>query len=280
MVWSTLVLASLTSCGSPAASTPPFTREPFNITLVFSENSLLNSQQKALFQAAARRWETVIEQGLPDIAGSPPIDDLQITISSVNIDGPGKVMAQSGPLLLRQNKGLPITGMIRFDHHDLQIRELDGTLQNVILHEMGHVLGIGTLWNDHLEYDNQGGCLNSNQISFTGEHATRYFHELGKTGGVPVENQYGAGTKCGHWDEETFKSELMTGFSTSNPMPLSKLTLGALQDLGYEVNLQAADPYTLPQSEVSGQRAGFELLEILTVPRVLKPGETPSSIDP
>ena len=33
-----------------------------------------------------------------------------------------------------------------FDSADLNMMQRDGTLKSVILHEMGHVLGIGTLW--------------------------------------------------------------------------------------------------------------------------------------
>jgi hypothetical protein len=33
-----------------------------------------------------------------------------------------------------------------FDTADLDRMEADGCLQDVILHEMGHVLGFGTLW--------------------------------------------------------------------------------------------------------------------------------------
>ncbi|GEM48767.1 hypothetical protein DC3_44020 [Deinococcus cellulosilyticus NBRC 106333 = KACC 11606] len=259
----------------PSQQGTPHPGDKFSIALVFPENASLNNQQKSLFVQAARRWEQVITQGLPDVGGATPVDDIVITASATQIDGPGKVMSRSGPLLVREGNHLPITGMIEFDLYDLQAREIDGTLKNVILHEMGHVLGIGTIWNRYLKYDNQTGCLDSSRITYTGTHANQQFHQLGEQGLIPVENQYGAGNKCGHWDEETFKSELMTGFSTSNPMPLSKMTIGALQDLGYRVNYNAADPYSLPFSGVQAQHHNAEEHhEILTVPRVLKAGET------
>lgn len=270
----------LLGCGglNPSQQQTSNSNDKFNITLSFPADSGLNNQQKAIFQQAAHRWEEVIVQGLPDVTGTVAVDDIMITISSTQIDGPGRVMSRSGPLLLRAGSSLPITGMIEFDLYDMQAREIDGTLKNVILHEMGHVLGIGTIWNRYLSYNNQSGCLESSDIDFTGPHANRQFHQLGQQGYIPVENQYGAGNKCGHWDEETFKSELMTGFSTSNPMPLSRLTIGALEDLGYKVNYAAADPYILPiatlqmhTQEAKENPESHE--EILTVPRVLKPGE-------
>ena len=42
-----------------------------------------------------------------------------------------------------------------------------------------------------------------------------------------------------------FGNELMTGY-LSPTMPLSRITVGALQDLGYSVNYAKADPYKLP----------------------------------
>ncbi|GGJ30886.1 leishmanolysin-related zinc metalloendopeptidase [Deinococcus roseus] len=278
---SVVLLLGFSSCGNSSLPvTGPQTQEPYNITLVFAGEPLLTSQEKAFFQQAAHRWEQVVAKGLPDVSGSIQVDDLLITVTAASMDGPGRIMSQSGPLLLRSGSNLPVTGMIHFDLDDLHIREQDGTLQNVILHEMGHVLGIGTIWNAYLNYDNASGCLQSSDIEFTGKHANQQFHQLGEAGFIPVENQYGAGNKCGHWDEETFKTELMTGFSTSNPMPLSKMTIGALEDLGYQVNYGVADTYALPRPEPAPQHHSFqpdqssqpdqEIQELLTHPQVLQ----------
>jgi hypothetical protein len=40
----------------------------------------------------------------------------------------------------------------------------------------------------------------------------------------------------------------MTGFLNMGLNPLSRLTVGSLEDLGYAVNYTAADPYTLPSA--------------------------------
>ena len=39
-----------------------------------------------------------------------------------------------------------------FDTADLARMEADGSLTDVILHEMGHVLGFGTLWSRHASH--------------------------------------------------------------------------------------------------------------------------------
>ena len=47
------------------------------------------------------------------------------------------------------------------------------------------------------------------------------------------------------WRESVFQTELMTGYSSPGNDPISRVTIGALEDLGYEVNYNAADNYSL-----------------------------------
>jgi hypothetical protein len=63
---------------------------------------------------------------------------------------------------------------------------------------------------------------------------------------VPVEATGGEGTRDSHWRETVFANELMSGFVESKGNPLSRMTVASLQDLGYRVNLAAAEPYSLP----------------------------------
>jgi hypothetical protein len=67
--------------------------------------------------------------------------------------------------------------------------------------------------------------------------------------GVPVENTGGQGTRDSHWRDSVFGAELMTGYAepAGVRMPISRLTVGALEDLGYGVNYAAADSYTMPR---------------------------------
>jgi hypothetical protein len=62
---------------------------------------------------------------------------------------------------------------------------------------------------------------------------------------VPVENTGGQGTRDAHWRESIFGRELMQGFAKAGGMPLSRITTGSLQDMGYLVNLNASDSYSL-----------------------------------
>ena len=61
-----------------------------------------------------------------------------------------------------------------FDTADLQAMEANGTLVDVITHEMGHVLGIGTIW---LPKRLLKGRININPV-FVGQGARGEFAQL------------------------------------------------------------------------------------------------------
>ncbi len=199
---------------------------------------------QAAFDAAAARWEQIITADIPDVASSPWgfIDDLLIDASVVAIDGAGQILAQAGPDDFRSGSSLPDHGIMRFDSADVAQMAANGTLTAVIMHEMGHVLGLGTLWQNL-------GLRNG--YNYTGAHALAEYRAL--TGNpnatsIPLETNGGSGTAGSHWSEAVFNAELMTGYveSAGTFMPISRLTIGALEDLGYSVNYGAADPFSLP----------------------------------
>lgn len=210
--------------------------ERFNIELEYSD---LEPQYRDTFETAKRRWESAIVGDLPTISvAGRTIDDVLIYASGVHIDGPGGILGQAGPNYIRSN-GLPITGVMQFDLHDLEEMYTEGSLADVIVHEMGHVLGLGTLWQRLVR------GLNTDDPVFVGENAMREYGSLIKRPPtpVPVENTGGPGTRGGHWRESVFDHELMTGWLDRGTNPLSRMTLGALADLGYAVNFDAADEY-------------------------------------
>lgn len=173
------------------------------------------------------------------------IDDLLIEAVGTSIDGPKGILGQAGPTHVRLGSLIPAKGQMEFDRSDLARMEGDGSLQSVIVHEMGHVLGLGTLWK-HKGLLQGSGTANP---VFTGKLAMREFGILegsNKPLPVPVENTGGSGTRDGHWRESVFGSELMTGFLDPGKNPLSRLTIAALQDMGYQISFNTADPYALP----------------------------------
>lgn len=225
------------------------TTSPFTIAVRFLGG--LTDTQMAAFAAAADRWVKVIVGDLPDVqVDGEVVDDVLILAEGKAIDGEGMVLGQAGPTHLRPAGSgaaalIPAKGIMRFDTADLARMEAAGTLGDVITHEMGHVLCIGTLW-QRKNLITGAGTANP---TFSGAGAMAEFAKLnGGTGEeqVPVENTGGPGTADGHWRERVFGNELMTGFVRTSDNPLSRMTAASLADYGYAVDLDAADDYALP----------------------------------
>ena len=259
---------------TPVTFTATGVASSFNITIQNIGPPLRQEVQDA-FDSAVAHWQRVIYADLPDISiptptsicgnaytipGGTIIDDIIILAKIDTIDGPGQILGQAGPCNIRSADATSITGIMQFDSADVASLINSGSIDEVILHEMGHVLGIGTTWNigpTQLGYIR--GCRQNSVQAFPGNGSvdTYYncpaglaaFDSIGGTsytGGnkVPVENTGSAGTANGHWRESTFGNELMTGFLNSGgPNPLSLLTVASLQDELYTVNFAAADPY-------------------------------------
>jgi len=210
----------------------------------------LTTSQKNAFKSAANRWTKIIVGDVPSVlVDGEVIDDLLILAQGVAIDGAGGILGQAGPTHLRPtsagaNAFLPAKGIMSFDSADLAQMQANGTLLDVITHEMGHVIGIGTIWTSK-------GLLvgaSTTNPTFKGTNAKKEYGILKGTGpvAVPVENIGGPGTKNGHWRESIFKNELMSGFIAGQNNPLSKVTAASLKDLGYVVDMNAAEAYMLP----------------------------------
>ncbi|MEA2722932.1 MAG: hypothetical protein QOH59_703 [Gemmatimonadales bacterium] len=244
----------------------------FNIGLKYLSPATPAQQQA--FNNARLRWETVISADLEDVllqsaagacgddtpAVDQTVDDVLILVRLAPNDGPGGILGGAGPCFVRSTDPpddpvdpLTVMGVMEFDTEDLQSLEDGGFLEDVILHEMGHVLGIGTLWDFQ-------GLLADPSLSpsgtpnpgadphFTGSQAIAAFDNAGGLTyvgeKVPVEDMGGVGTADAHWRESVLDNELMTGFIGSGLNPLSRITIASLADQGYPVNFAAADPYS------------------------------------
>ena len=124
-----------------------------------------------------------------------------------------------------------------------------------VLHEIFHVFGVGTLWDS----------LVNGTREYTGVNALReYRNVIGnqQLEFIPIEDDGGIGTADGHPEEGTgvvrmkngitypgLDRELMTGYSESvdnEPMILSRITVGFMEDLGYIVRYEGADEMMYP----------------------------------
>ena len=150
------------------------------------------------------------------------VDDLTITASLINIDGAGGILGQAGPDALRGGSYLPYKGTMQFDSSDASVYQASGLFDDIVLHEMLHTVGFGTIWSAK-DLISGGG--------FNGSLANAVYPGSSL---IPLELDGGAGTAYSHWDEETFGSELMTGY-IDGANSLSYMTIASLGDLGYSV---------------------------------------------
>lgn len=233
----------------------------FNIRLRFASD--FTSDQKQTIREALAPWEEAITGDLDPLF--PPldrageclidgrgIDDLVLAVQANPLDGAGGVLAQAGPCVVRTPAaGLfttPASGVVTIDEADLD----NPDLKQIVTHEVGHALGIGIGpiegWGSNTE------DLGTLDPLHAGTNTVDAFEQLESdaylSDGVPLENVGGQGTAGGHWREANFDTELMTGFINPNiEMPLSRVSLAALEDIGYEVDRSAADPFELPMPQ-------------------------------
>jgi hypothetical protein len=174
------------------------------------------------------------------------IDDLTILFVADYIDGAHNVLGRAGPCFVRTASGLPTFGVVILDSDDLP--RLSATaVSNIVLHEVAHVLGFGSLWGlTNPSY----GVADSVTVDthFPGTNAVAAFNDAGGTsytgGKVPVANV--APGNDGHWRWSMFAGELMApAISTRTSAALSAITIQALADLGYSVSTASADAFTV-----------------------------------
>ncbi len=259
--------------GNPATFTAGGVSATYNITIQNVGPTFSPTVQSA-FDSAAAKWQRIIYRDIPDFTnfsaaagdcgswspavGPVNVDDVYIVVKLDSIDGPSGTLGSAGPCYIRSTSRLTIMGTMRFDTADVAALVAAGQLNQVILHEMGHVLGFGTLWTETAFNCLQDPSSSTSHVDtyFNCAKAVAMFDSIGGTtytGGrkVPVENcgaaspaGCGTGTINSHWREPTLVEELMTGYLNGGVTnPLSRLSAAAMEDLGYGVNYAGADAY-------------------------------------
>jgi hypothetical protein len=152
-----------------------------------------------------------------------------------------------------------------FDSADMASMLANGTLNGVVLHEMMHTLGFGTIWGPGQQ--DEVASPSGPDPRYVGTNGQAGYAAVGGTdaaSGVPVENTGGSGTRGAHWRESVFRTELMTGWA-DGAMQMSRATVGALKDFGYDVDLDRADPFTLPPPVVGGGLVSSQIIGERTI---------------
>ena len=207
------------------------------------------------------------------------IDDLLIQVSVSNTL-PAGVIAQAGFTDIRVgNTGVPANG--DFTQNGLPYI---GTMQissafinavglgTTIAHEIGHVVGFGTLWQNNVgTFPTLVSGIGTNNPVYVGTNGVQAYnsvfrnadtsvplYEVSTTTPPSYDGSYGT-----HWRDSVFNSyttppiygELMTANYPVNgflgqPVPayLSRVTVGALDDFGYTVSYAGAEAYSPPSS--------------------------------
>lgn len=236
---------------------PSPTTEPFNIEI--RPSGPIPDDLLAAYDWAARRWEQIIIAGVPDEALSIPaghcathtaaydgvVDDLVVDVSM----GTGlPSSAWASPCRISETDTLPRYGWVQFDTDGLDILRSTGALEEVAAHELGHVLGWGVIWT--MNRDLVTGPIDG-LYRFTGPRAVAEYSALGgpiDTGGPPLDTVND--TLFPHWYAPIFGFEILT--ATTDGTPVSSVSIAAMADLGYTVDLAAADPFSFP--EIPGPR--------------------------
>ncbi len=209
---------------------------------------------------AAARWERVIVGDLPsrDMSGLavPPIppdlaesctaypnviDDIYVCVQDVQLSNSigfggfyltrdiGKINPRTG-----RSHRLTYGGYIGVSNSILDDDADD--LENLMIHELSHALGFPFF----LEPDFDNVITASSSFYATNTNADDAWKALGCSGQIPLE------PSKGHWKETCLVNEVMTPTLFQGARtPLSNITVAAMADMGYDVNYNGADPYSI-----------------------------------
>mmetsp|Transcript_16220 Transcript_16220/g.50316 ORF Transcript_16220/g.50316 Transcript_16220/m.50316 type:complete len:548 (-) Transcript_16220:105-1748(-) len=264
---------STSASDSPASYAAPICKaaartKPFTITLV--NTGPADQYYDGIFAMATAKWESIIQDGLrswPDVSNfnsdlffgnlgatySGAVDDVVLGYAIEPIDGRGGVLGRAGATLRDGNR--PIAGIMQFDKVDMESwrnTNRGDDIALVILHEMGHILGLVNVWDNGCGVGRDACQANPRgaNIAYTCPNAQREYATLYPGTQLTVEPNGGPGTACAHWNEAAFAtgtaSELMTGtFERGLWQPISRVTVAALDDLGVygSLDYDAADSY-------------------------------------
>lgn len=231
-------------------------------------------QAEAVWEARIQAYSTEVPRALRDQLSSlfigavvAPIDGVDGILGFAGPDGIVDIDTDLRPY------SIAVTASMTFDLDDFPSMEADGILLSVVVHEMGHAMGFGTLFAGNDLIGPTAGVGTTNYIN--GRYAIDGFRrDLGNpvVSFIPLEQRGGAGTALGHWADlppffnqvftPAFTKEIMTGFACDldpdtgevvcAPNFISNATWGAFADMGFAVQ-GINSQFSAPRGNGSGQ---------------------------
>lgn len=253
------LIAFALGCGGADSSVAPPPAQNQHFTIDVRYLTPLTAQQQGAVAAAVDKWTRalILDMGSFSLkttasdcfVGEPALDELHhnllLFISVDQVDGAHGVIAYTQVCGQRSGDFLPVVSHVRFDRADIDSLDIKGLFAGVIMHEMGHALGFNP------KVYTKRGLASGGTLDpfFTGASARTEFAKVlpSYTGNaVPLEDLGQLGQQSSHWRWSVFGDELMIGSLVPGyRYPLSAVTLGLMRDIGYEVDMTAADPYPI-----------------------------------
>lgn len=231
----------------------------FDITIEFTSDDVPD-EYIAAFEDAVERWEEIIIGDLDYgfVEGYGFVDDIliEVSVQDIELSFEGveqNILAISTVLDQRSDTASGAGVLPTYARIVMNPGEIGGALNldELVQNSIGRALGFGALWEETgLVRDIDG------LATYVGPNGLREMQDLsGDLNGQNVLEDGADGALAGeYWSEAVLNDELMTssvglrfeGLSNrGTDNPISELTIAAMQDLGYEVNYDEADAFSL-----------------------------------
>ena len=159
------------------------------------------------------------------------LDDIKIDLDFYNYESNDNILAFA---YMNSTDDIKGGGVIYINTY----KNPETSWEDIIAHEIGHVLGIGTsdLWDDSNNLD----ILDKNNFP----KAYQAYKEWAEENNITVNNDgIPLSDESYHWSEEIFDIEMMTPYSEVKGinLPCSKITLSCLIDMGWNIDLNLSE---------------------------------------
>ena len=206
-------------------------------------------QYSEIFSRAAERWSRVIADTQPPAnVDGEVIKGLRVVVQVGDFGFEDGIYAESRTRQRREHNAIPVLGEMKLDRQSLEELAPKGMILDVVSHEIGHLLGFGGRWFSLNLIEGES----TDNPRFKGPNTMREYAKLMGYPDpiqIPIEGEGGTATTECHWRNSIFGNELMTGHIEAPGNPLSLLSIASLEDIGYQVNYSAAEPYSIPTLE-------------------------------